>query len=1343
MRSAIRSMVTRALVASVIAVAATTAAADPLNTSFETPIVTEYTPATTPTAWNGIPYTSYFTPWLDRDDPDYGTPPDGDQFGGPYSGIFWQNTGIMLEQDVKYTVTFWAKAYHGYTGNVEGQIWATTDQVSRGTWVAGTTETHPGVSAPWMQYTMTYACGSTMAGRWLVISVGDPTAAWTAYDAFRVDINIPTSNGSFETPVVTGYTTGSAPQTWNGVAYNGNFTPWLDTSSSAFGQAKDGNQYAGPYAGAFWQNTGIKMRNTFKYTVSFWAKAAHDYTNNIEAAIYAATNATNLGSQRAYLRATKTGGASAAWTLYSVSYTCDSANDGKFLVAYIGDPTGAWVAYDQVNVDAPQRNRYYWKEDKSDSLGATATYVYMAGATLNRGSRYVFETRNLSPGADTVMHLTQGTLVNEVAYNDDCPGAGLGSCIDFTPSSTGTYYLIIYAYSPNSGGRGGQHTFDLYVGGNLYSSGIHLGGYVIYSTQTSAESFETVLVSDGATATALARLDWNQTAGHYKPAAMDWTSGVGTASKLYGNGNSKWILATATPQTRPGPVRAIRNDVALHDTDGDGLGDLLEIEACTCPHREYGMLCGFSCNDAGAGAQDTDGDGLPDYWEMIGCESNASKVLTIPEQGHCPFWQNNYDKPQVLPKWGASPRHKDLFVEIDRSSDPVCPGEPFMKGDAEFVAARFAAVAGMNNPDGIDGIAAHFDIDEDTCSSGPDGISSVCGNFGGSQVVTTNCDVWAPASFDPVRLGIFHWAERDCNLGNAPIGGHTACFGTRRSLTHELGHNLGLNHHGADSAGQLNNKPHYPSVMNYSYQDARNKNEALTGFSDGSREPLDPTNLREDAAYSQGCDTSFMTGTTGEPYVFPEHGSPGSQLIDWNRDGIPDTGGVRAHVTQAPWSWDANDGYDHPIMQEIEDMPASNSVTAPAGARFSIGGSRWTYVVVNDQTTHLFKYTRSSQRTGGWEQIYPGQYYQDIGTTPHRADAQPSVVEFATWTGPRLVVFGSSPTTSAPWYATMDSYGQWSGWTSLSKPQGTEFREVSAAVLGNRTYVVARDNTAGTPAPENVYYGWLDSYLQFSGWFAVSTSLIANLKSSAYTPGLAAGPDGNLYMAVIGAARQNWLNRLAYYVFSPSTQTWSYLNLGWPNGEPGEDVKGRPSMLFRPYFNHQGQALPSGNGALHVWWPAWRKEPYGGTYAARPTYRWTWGQFSAATQNFTLGRWHQPRLYNALVCGDTSMNDNSGIGLMFRDAEVDMNLEAFMPHGPVANCGPGWHRPDTVHVPHADGEFLPTSGMPIADFNDYPVLGEHLCLSLRSESECTIGFSLGGPPQPQRSAEARMCRDQR
>ena len=97
------------------------------------------------------------------------------------------------------------------------------------------------------------------------------------------------------------------------------------------------------------------------------------------------------------------------------------------------------------------------------------------------------------------------------------------------------------------------------------------------------------------------------------------------------------------------------------------------------------------------------------------------------------------------------------------------------------------------------------------------------------------------------------------------------------------------------------------------------------------------------------------------------------------------------------------------------------------------------------------------------------------------------------------------------------------------------------------------------------------------------------------------------------------------------------------------------------------------------------------------------------------------------------MNPNSGIGLVDRaDVLPDANLEAFVPHGPVAQdmC---WHEPriDTVHVPHADAEVAPTSGRPIADFNDYPVLAAYLCPSLANPNvTCAAGQLAQGPLRP-------------
>src|SRR5512143_2776983 len=108
-------------------------------------------------------------------------------------------------------------------------------------------------------------------------------------------------------------------------------------------------------------------------------------------------------------------------------------------------------------VSAPAAGQHYWPENKPGTPGAVATYVYIASAYLPANVTHTWETRNVSSGGDTVMHLTRGNLTTEVAYNDDCPGSGsLRSCFTYRTTVAATYYLIVYAWSPDSGGRGGK-----------------------------------------------------------------------------------------------------------------------------------------------------------------------------------------------------------------------------------------------------------------------------------------------------------------------------------------------------------------------------------------------------------------------------------------------------------------------------------------------------------------------------------------------------------------------------------------------------------------------------------------------------------------------------------------------------------------------------------------------------------------------------------------------------------------------------------------------------------------------------------------------------------------------
>lgn len=107
------------------------------------------------------------------------------------------------------------------------------------------------------------------------------------------------------------------------------------------------------------------------------------------------------------------------------------------------------------------------------------TYVYRRRFSLNAGVQYIWETRDLRApifhSCDTYMYLVRGNTI--VAKNDDYNG--LASLIAYVPTVSGTYYLIIRAYSKYTSG-----TCDVYksVGGGSPSridNDVKFGGYPV------------------------------------------------------------------------------------------------------------------------------------------------------------------------------------------------------------------------------------------------------------------------------------------------------------------------------------------------------------------------------------------------------------------------------------------------------------------------------------------------------------------------------------------------------------------------------------------------------------------------------------------------------------------------------------------------------------------------------------------------------------------------------------------------------------------------------------------------------------------------------------------------
>ena len=291
------------------------------------------------------------------------------------------------------------------------------------------------------------------------------------------------------------------------------------------------------------------------------------------------------------------------------------------------------------------------------------------------------------------------------------------------------------------------------------------------------------------------------------------------------------------------------------------------------------------------GTLDTDGDALLDGWETSGYDFNGDHVVDVD-----------------LPLMGASPFHKDIFVEHDWMT--VGAGHDHKPSTTVLnrVTTAFAQ-APVSNPDGKNGIRLHNDFGQDPSS----------GYWGGNQVThqdyittTSGCgDMWTKfdtiknPNFDTSRQDIFHyaiWGHDICPdlLGTSGYSrgipandflvtlGSWSAFGSEDERTgtfmHELGHNVGLTHGGA-SGDHDNYKPNHLSVMNYSFQ-------TIGVWRAGARrwdytrmtiDALDENNLSETA----GLNGSASLAAYGTRYYCPAttDDNTADTNVDWNCNG--------------------------------------------------------------------------------------------------------------------------------------------------------------------------------------------------------------------------------------------------------------------------------------------------------------------------------------------------------------------------------------------------------------------------------------------------------------------------
>ncbi len=317
---------------------------------------------------------------------------------------------------------------------------------------------------------------------------------------------------------------------------------------------------------------------------------------------------------------------------------------------------------------------------------------------------------------------------------------------------------------------------------------------------------------------------------------------------------------------------------------------------------------------------DSDADGLPDEWEKNGVTIQGSFI--------------------DLPKMGAKPLHKDIFVHVDwMGQDPARPAVLFYPDPRaiQMVIDAFAA-APVTNPDHTDGIAIHIDLGEDSIMKPGEKWGDLSkagdvpfqestglvdlGDIPSEETYNWNdVDMLKKQHFVPAhRQRIFHYAVFANALGSGlhrsglargrgrPGADFIVTLGTRTTpggttleqagtFMHELGHNLGLHHGGGDG---VNQKPNYLSIMNYSFQVSGllspNGQQRQIDYSRVALPSLDESSLDENdgikdpvkhlTTWSSLTNPNTATNACAHnPDSYNRLFLPLSQALDWNCDG--------------------------------------------------------------------------------------------------------------------------------------------------------------------------------------------------------------------------------------------------------------------------------------------------------------------------------------------------------------------------------------------------------------------------------------------------------------------------